>query len=84
MVLCMLISANATGKNRDVCEMRADIVKRIAEQRDNGAPKVALKKAMSKSMPQFPSYYIDLIWQHRELSPRELWTRDFELCLKTP
>jgi hypothetical protein len=84
VVLCVLISTGVNGKDRDVCEWRADIVKSVAEQRDKGASKAAMKKALLKAIPQFPAFFIDMIWQHPELSPIEIAARDFELCLKTP
>lgn len=81
--LGLMASACAVGKDRDVCEMRAEVVKSVAEQRDKGASKEALKRAMSKTMPQFPAWYIDLIWQHREMSPKDVAAKDLELCLKS-
>lgn len=82
--LSLLASGFVNGKDRDVCEMRAEIVKRVAEQRDKGASKEALKRAISKTIPQFPAWYIDLLWQHPEMSPKTAAAKDFDLCLKTP
>lgn len=72
------------AKDRDVCEMRSDLVARVVRQRDKGVSKAEIEKAMAKAIPQFSSWLVDFISDHPDFSAAQIAAKDLDLCLKTP
>lgn len=84
--LFLLCQPASAATDKEICDLRANLMLGVAQARDEGIPKRNVRKYVEqKTNINFPpsfDIYVDAVYQNRKYKPNELKTISLYSCYK--
>lgn len=84
LLLMITTSQSYAMSDREICEIRANIMTSIAKERDAGTPKKKVKKIikqkLGEQLPDSFELYVDAVYENPKMSPTDMRTISLYSC----